>query len=594
MVADSSHDRHYRTPVTDGAVLAVPAWSEVPTLVERNREGIRQNAGHRLWERPPSAQHAQVECQTCRERGLPADAGVSGSWGSFRDNARREVLAAAIAYTSSLRNEVVELNIDEAVRSSWFLTGHQPGFSHGGVWVKHAAASQLAQQTGGIGLNLVVDNDLAGSAQVKLPVGPVEAPFVRTIGFDVPAPPQPWEERDCLDPNTFRTFGTELSQLIEREWGFKPALASCWSDAVNHLSQSTKLSDCLTAMRHLQEQRCGVNNLEVPLSQLCETTSFQQFAAILIADASRFFGIYNSAVHRYRHENSVRSTSHPVPVLNSRGDWVESPFWIWQTGAKERQRLWVCQRENEIVLAANQKPLLTLPLDDSQQNHPSAIATALKDLSNQGWRIRSRALTTTLFARLALADLFIHGIGGAKYDEMTDWIAQEFFGVQLPEYLTLTATKRLPIAATVSTKNDNLAEKERHLQRRLRDLQYNVDRVLDSPVAHELGEQKRLQLMRREEVTGDLPRHERQRRYLNNRAVHQQVVAINQKLVSMPENAIVQTREELSQVRRQQAASRVLENREYGWPLFPPTLLKELVQQLESVPIHRREEPALQ
>ena len=44
----------------------------------------------------------------------------------------------------------------------------------------------------------------------------------------------------------------------------------------------------------------------------------------------------------------------------------------------------------------------------------------LAELSSRGIKLRTRALTTTLFARLVLSDMFLHGIGGAKYDQVTD------------------------------------------------------------------------------------------------------------------------------------------------------------------------------
>ena len=62
-----------------------------------------------------------------------------------------------------------------------------------------------------------------------------------------------------------------------------------------------------------------------------------------------------------------------------------------------------------------------------------------------GVRIRSRALVTTLWARLALGDLFIHGIGGAKYDRVTDLLIERFFGLRPPGLLVLSATLHLPI-----------------------------------------------------------------------------------------------------------------------------------------------------
>ena len=40
-------------------------------------------------------------------------------------------------------------------------------------------------------------------------------------------------------------------------------------------------------------------------------------------------------------------------------------------------------------------------------------------LRESGVKIRPRAILTTLYSRLFLSDLFIHGIGGAKYDAWT-------------------------------------------------------------------------------------------------------------------------------------------------------------------------------
>jgi len=62
-----------------------------------------------------------------------------------------------------------------------------------------------------------------------------------------------------------------------------------------------------------------------------------------------------------------------------------------------------------------------------------------------GLKVRSRALTTTLFARVCLGDLFMHGLGGGKYDELTDDLIRRFFGLEPPGYLVLTGTLRLPL-----------------------------------------------------------------------------------------------------------------------------------------------------
>jgi len=55
-----------------------------------------------------------------------------------------------------------------------------------------------------------------------------------------------------------------------------------------------------------------------------------------------------------------------------------------------------------------------------------------------------RALTLTLFARLILGDFFIHGIGGGKYDEVTDQIIRDYFGIDPPAFQVVSGTLHLP------------------------------------------------------------------------------------------------------------------------------------------------------
>ena len=51
-----------------------------------------------------------------------------------------------------------------------------------------------------------------------------------------------------------------------------------------------------------------------------------------------------------------------------------------------------------------------------------------------------------MFSRFLLGDLFIHGIGGAKYDELGDEISRRFFGIEPPGFLTVSMTLWLGLA----------------------------------------------------------------------------------------------------------------------------------------------------
>src|SRR5689334_21153410 len=61
-----------------------------------------------------------------------------------------------------------------------------------------------------------------------------------------------------------------------------------------------------------------------------------------------------------------------------------------------------------------------------------AAAKLQEWLGQNRLRISPRALTLTTFFRLLLADQFVHGIGGARYDRVTDRLIARFLGIEPP------------------------------------------------------------------------------------------------------------------------------------------------------------------
>jgi hypothetical protein len=79
-----------------------------------------------------------------------------------------------------------------------------------------------------------------------------------------------------------------------------------------------------------------------------------------------------------------------------------------------------------------------------------------------------------MFARIFLADLFVHGIGGAKYDQLTDSIIEQFFGFAAPPYMVATATVLLPIART-----PNCCARLPEVREKIRRMEFQPDRFVD-------------------------------------------------------------------------------------------------------------------
>ena len=171
-------------------------------------------------------------------------------------------------------------------------------------------------------------------------------------------------------------------------------------------------------------------------------------------------------------KHHVRSHSHPAPELAAEGAWLEAPFWIWTADNPRRRRVFVQPRGDDMIVSDLQG--LEIPLRLSPESEADTAVAQLAALSGRGIHLRSRALLTTLAARVLLGDLFIHGIGGAKYDRLTDAMIQRFFCLEPPTFLVVSGTLHLPIVHESATTDDLRA-----VRNRLRELEFHPEVFLD-------------------------------------------------------------------------------------------------------------------
>jgi hypothetical protein len=452
--------RRLRAPREDRAALVEPPWSEVAATLEANR----------------------------RLRGSYAVDFRGVSLDALARQARRELLTEAVRYTATYLDLPPEgyvaqppsavlpsrgrLGHTDSSEPLVFLAGHQPQLFHPGVWFKNFSLDHLAKRHGAIAVNLVIDSDTMKSNTVRVAGGTAAQPQSAAIPLDEPGPVVPFEEREILDRPLFSAFG---QRAVDHIAGLvpDPLLRDYWPRAVARLEQTGNLGDCLAQSRHQVERRLGLRTLEIPQSRVCQLPSFAHFTAFLLAELPRLVAVYNEVVHEYRRIHRIRSTAHPVPDLAVEEPWLEAPYWIWTAADPRRRRLFVGRRGRQLLLSDRQA--LEIPIELEPDGDADRAVDALLGLAGRGVRLRSRALVTTLFARLILGDLFLHGIGGAKYDQVTDAIIERFFGFQPPGFLVLSATLLLPVARQRVT-----PEAARQIARQLRDLDYHPDAVLNA------------------------------------------------------------------------------------------------------------------
>jgi hypothetical protein len=437
--------RRLRAPSTDGALLAEP---------------------------PLGFAGGQAAANATRLSAWDYDfQGRRASW--LRTQIRREILELARGFLR--RHGLHATETAGGAETPLIVTGHQPELFHPGVWVKNFAAAAVAGSCRGLALNLIVDNDIPKSASIRVPrfvggrLGTVDVEFDEWRGEI------PYEDWKVRDESMFATFAHRAREVLADAVA-DPLLDDYWPRAVGRRAEADTLGLRFSLARHEVEQSWGVSNLELPLGSVCQTEGFLWFASHLIAQLPRYQEVHNTCLAEYRAVHRIRSRHHPVAALTRQDDWLEAPFWVWRAGQPRRRALLARQlpRVVELRVDGEDEILVALPL--SPDGEACCAVERLRELPGRAIRLRTRALTTTMFSRFLLGDLFIHGIGGAKYDELGDEISRRFFGVEPPGFLTLSLTLWLGLPDDPATPAE-LVE----VRRRLRDLTHNPDRYLVEP-----------------------------------------------------------------------------------------------------------------
>jgi hypothetical protein len=513
--------RQVRAPNENGAVVAEPSLAEAGALARANATSLDNSSltilGH--------------------------------SWRDFMYDARTAMRDAAVAY----------LKEADGVSTSWkvscfIMAGHQPELFHPGVWVKNFALTGVARDIAAVPFNLVVDNDAVKSTAIHFPAANAE-PYRASEPFDSPAAGEPYEERTVRDEALFAS----LPQRVRTDWPYRPLLEEFWVEALRAGRRTALLGGRFAAARRAVERSWGCHNVEVPVSAICQTKPYACFASDLLLNLPRFQAAYNDSVHAYRKRYGLVSTSHPVPDLAAEGDWLETPFWAWRAGAARRGRLMARLSPETVDLRVGEESWPSLP------RQPEAIVRAFLDLGKHGLKVRSRALTNTMYARLFLCDLFIHGIGGGKYDEVTDAIIRRYYHVEPPAYLVLSATLLLPLPRYPA--GDCL-----RLHHQSRDLYYNPQRHLDAESRSRPG--VAALVARKEALVREEPADRRGRRER-----FRQIREVSERLRSVVDGKLAAARRATDECEAAARANAVLTRRDYPFVLYPEQVLRPFCEQ---------------
>lgn len=396
---------------------------------------------------------------------------------------RREVLTVASEYTSNYRDIERPSDMADWIARPIVMGGHQPELFHPGVWLKNSALDAYARAVSGTAINLVVDSDRCVRTTVGVPIGTPHEAHLEEVPFDSPAAEMAWEERGILDPDLFASFGDRASDLL-KPLEPNPILRRWWPLAVERAGECHRLGLAMAQARHSLEARFGLETLELPVSELCRLPTVMVFMGWLLAHARQLHEAYNATLTDYRRTHRQRGRARPMPDLVMRidnpsdGPWFEVPWWIWSRDDPRRRRVFANASTSGMLVLSDMETLrVELPI--SPETSPSKWVDALSRMEEHALRLRPRAIITTLVARLLVADVFVHGIGGAVYDQLTDDLVRRLTGCDPPRYAVVSGTLRLPVDAIFGeiAASDPGAELAR-VHHALRDLEFHPERHL--------------------------------------------------------------------------------------------------------------------
>ncbi len=323
-------------------------------------------------------------------------------------------------------------------------TGHQTGLHHPGVWIKNVIIHHLALATSGRAVHLAVDTDQPKHLFLRFPTSldgstpPVSLPLTD----DPDLTSAPWTGRLSAPSPAHATQLQRRFTSAAATYPFTPLASRFLSTLRRSSLEEGVLPPVFVSALHELDWHLGLRYDALLASPLWEYEGFLLLCVELMTRAPEYAKHYNQALAQYRRFEGITTPGRPMPDLGTTPDSVELPLWLDDHSLGHRSRLTVYRTPEGWSLTVAGESFTPRPLGGYE------TATDLRAfLRRHNRRLAPRALTLTTFMRLVVADVFVHGIGGGRYDQVTDLTLASFFQVQPPKFIVATGTLLFPGAA---------------------------------------------------------------------------------------------------------------------------------------------------
>jgi hypothetical protein len=473
---------------------------------------------------------------------------------------RKELLNIAAGYTQDIAGETRYTPTPENI----IVTGHQPTWHHCGILAKNLATAQCAKNVSGCAVHLVLDHDVCDSAMLfprqtsdgswhfeSLELESNQNP----IPLEFRPPPQATKIQALIDKVTGTNQNHFCTQLWSKNAKYRLLRA-------HHLRN---IADFITGSQAMLNSALGLNITYLPVSLLAQSNAFLHFVDSIITDAAHFANSYNKAIsHQTKHQGQNLPKTAPPLTMNTAKPMTELPFWLFSPQGRRTSLFATSNNSGQIAIGTASTQLTNL-----HAKYLNGKTDSLRNsLVESGYRLRPKAVSLTLFARLYLADLFVHGIGGACYEHVTDHILQYYYRIERTRFAVATATAHLPLSDRAGIAPQTISQ----LKQKIRNVKYSPEKFIQAA------------LHRQEPVKSLIKTKNKLIETTKNRSLPTDtkklawgsISQVNKELSKYTEASHRNLKESLKSAEYKQKSSRVLNYREYFFGLFPEEMLREL------------------
>jgi hypothetical protein len=374
------------------------------------------------WSSTANRNRALAERWTCELAGRPIAA--------IRRQAREEFLSAARSLTERIGIPAPQ---SESAQGLVIATGHQPELYHPGIWAKDLLIQRFRRENGGYAVDVVVDSDAFGRLEVSAPsISPVPRRLTCVLASGTPG--ACYAGSPLPDESQVEQFIRAVTSALNTLQHDAPARSfSRFAEALLSSRQDARdIAELITIARRRYEGPEYGGYLEVMIARLARTVGYLHLIAEVIVRAREFAHIHNEVLAQYRRRAKTRSAAQPFPDLAVDDAGIELPIWHLEGGRRRRVR--VVDSVDGFVIESGAGPLITVPA----QGEGAVAALAASDII-----LAPGALLLTMAIRLLWCDLFVHGLGGARYDRVTDGVIERFCGIIPPDFATVSLSASL-------------------------------------------------------------------------------------------------------------------------------------------------------